>query len=210
MSKTPLAAFIVAILLSPCGLNDLTAGEFNPDISVGDAAPKWKDLPGTDGKKHSLDDLKDSKAVVVVFTCNSCPYAIDAEDRLVKLAAYCQKKKVAVVAINVNKVPDDLMPAMKEKAAEKKFTFAYLFDETQQIAKGFGARYTPEWFVLDGKRKIAYMGSLDDSPDGKAASKHYVRGAVDAVLSGDKLAVSETVPIGCRIRFERKRRSRSK
>tara|TARA_R110002049_G_scaffold4601_5_gene32738 strand:+ start:1031227 stop:1031805 length:579 start_codon:yes stop_codon:yes gene_type:complete len=185
-----------------------TAGEFNQVLSIGDAAPQWNDLPGVDGKLHSLSDLGERKAVVVVFTCNSCPYAVDVEDRLNALHEKYSDRSVSLVAINVNKVDDDLMPAMKEKAQQKKFQFAYLFDETQQIAKNFGAKYTPEFFVLNQDRKIAYMGSLDDSPDGKHVTKRHVESAIDAVLSGATPQVTETVPIGCRIRMERERRGR--
>ena len=186
----------------------VTGGEFNPDINISDAAPPWKDLPGTDGKTHSLADLKAAKAVVVVFTCNSCPYAVDAEDRLVELGTYCKQNGLALVAINVNKIPEDSMEEMKKRAAEKKMTYSYLFDETQTIAKQFGARYTPECFVLDADRKIAYMGALDDSPDGKKVGQQYVRDAIASVLAAAPPALTETVPIGCRIRFDRPRRTR--
>ncbi|MCG8649137.1 MAG: thioredoxin family protein, partial [Pirellulales bacterium] len=142
-------------------------------------------------------------------TCNSCPYAVDVEDRLIALEKDYASRGVALVAINVNKVKKDLLPAMKETAEDKGFKFPYLFDESQQIAKDYGAKYTPEFFVLNQQRKVVYMGSLDDSPDGKNVAKRYVRAAVDAVLSGEQPAVSETVPIGCRVRFERQRRSRS-
>src|SRR6056297_2589559 len=144
------------------------SGEFNRVLNVGDAAPIWQDLPGVDGQAHSLGDLSDKDAVVVVFTCNSCPYAVDIEDRLIELSREYRDRNVAVVAINVNLVREDLLPAMKQRAAEKQFPFAYLFDESQQIAKDFGAKRTPECFVLDGDRKVVYMGAFDDSPDGKA------------------------------------------
>ncbi|MEM9644707.1 MAG: thioredoxin family protein [Planctomycetota bacterium] len=184
------------------------AGEFNPVLSIGDSAPAWSDLPGTDGKQHSSSDFRDSAAVVIVFTCNSCPYAVDAEDRLIALEKEYRDRRVSVIAINVNLVEDDLMPAMKAKATEKKLEFPYLFDETQGIARDFGAKYTPEFFVLDDSGKVAYMGSMDDSPDGREVSKRYVRDAIDAVLSGVRPEVTETVPIGCRIRIKRTRRGR--
>ena len=108
----------------------------------------------------------------------------------------------------MNKVKEDLLPKMKATAEEKGFKFPYLFDETQKIAKDFGAKYTPEFFVLDQERKIVYMGSLDDSPDGKNVNQRYVRSAVEAALAGETPKVAETVPIGCRIRFDRQRRTR--
>ena len=198
----------IVLLLSLASNLTGHAGEFNPDINIGDAMPTWKDLPGVDGKDHSAADLKDAKAVVVVFTCCSCPYAVDAEDRLVALAKRCKEKGVAMVAFNVNKIAEDLLPSMKKRAKEKEFSFPFLFDETQKIAKAFGARYTPESFVFDAQRKLAYMGSLDDNPDGRNVKKKFVEEALEAVLSGSKLELTETVPIGCRIRFDRVRRTR--
>lgn len=187
-----------------------TAGEYNPVLDIGDAAPTWEKLPGVDGKLHSASDLKEKQAVVVVFTCNSCPYASDYEGRLkdfVKQHAG-PDSKVALVAVNVNKVDEDLLPAMKEKAASAQFNFPYLFDESQEIARKFGAGYTPECFVLNKDRKVVYMGAFDDSPMADKVEKQYVVNAVAAALKNEKPAVTETVPIGCRIRFERKRRSR--
>ncbi|NNE01241.1 MAG: thioredoxin family protein [Pirellulaceae bacterium] len=183
------------------------AAEFNDTVEIGDPAPVWNDLPGVDGMSHSLADLESAKVIVLVFTCNSCPYAVDAEDRLIALDQLGRKKGFVVVAINVNKVPDDLLPAMKERAGKKKFEFPYLFDESQQIAKDYGARNTPQLFVIDADRTIAYMGSLDDSPDGRNVTKKYAEDAVLALLQGKKPVVTETVPVGCRIRFDRARRT---
>ena len=106
-----------------------------------------------------------------------------------------------LVAINVNVVKDDSLAAMKQRAEEKGFPYSYLHDPTQKIAKDYGAIKTPEFFVLDANRKIVYMGSLDDSPDGMAVTKRYVADAVQAVLSGKKPETTETVPIGCRVRY---------
>lgn len=189
----------------------LIAGEFNPVLDIGDKAPAWKKLPGVDGKEHSLDDLKKKDVLVVFFTCNSCPYAVDYEDRVVAFAKeHAQKdSKVGLVAINVNLVEEDLMPAMKKKAKEKGFTFPYLLDESQQIAKDYGAGFTPEFFVLNRNRRVVYMGAFDDSPNAEKAKKRHVPEAVAAALKGEAPAVKETVPIGCRIRMERRRRRRS-
>ncbi|TWT92582.1 thioredoxin family protein [Neorhodopirellula pilleata] len=188
--------------------NCTVAGEFNPTRNIGDDAPAWSDLIGVDDQMHALSDLQDKSVVVVVFTCNSCPYAVDLEDRLVELSQQLQANNAAIVAINVNQVEEDGLPAMKSKAESKQFKFAYLFDPTQKIARQFGAGYTPECFVLDGQRKIAYMGSFDDSPNGRNIQKTYVHDAIEAVLAGRQPTVTETVPIGCRIRYERERRTR--
>ena len=184
-----------------------TAGEFNPTLSINDKAPTWKELPGTDGKKHSLAAIK-KKAIVVVFTCNSCPYAVDYEDRLVALAEKYKKKDVQIIAINVNKVPEDSLDEMKKRAKAKGFQFPYLFDETQKIARDFGATYTPEFFVLNKDRKIVYMGAMDDSTDPKKVKHQYVQAAIEGVLADKPIEKKETVAIGCRVRYERVRRTR--
>ena len=197
--------FLIATLISLFLNCYAQAGKYNPVLSIGDDAPVWNELPATDGKQHSLSDLKDSEVVIVAFTCNSCPYAVDVEDRLNELVASYAEQKVSLVAINVNFGESDALPAMKQRSTEKKFAFAYLRDQSQQIARDFGALRTPEFFVLDQQRKVVYMGSLDDSPDAKKITKNYVQDAVNAVLAGKEVPVTETIAIGCGVRFKRKR-----
>ena len=146
--------------------------------------------------------------MVVVFTCNSCPYAVDYEDRINALARKFTEAKLnaVVVAINSNKIEADLMPAMKKRADEKSFAFSYLFDEAQVVAKQFGAVRTPEFFVLDKERRIAYMGAMDDNTKPEAVTQRYLDSAVEALLASKPIAVKETAPVGCLIRFERKRK----
>jgi peroxiredoxin len=200
---------VLPIMLIALGTDSANGGQFNLLLSIGDVAPQWKELEGVDGKKHSYGDVATSKFVVVAFTCNSCPYAVDAEDRLIALSKKTKELGGTLVAININTIEEDALPAMKEKAASKKFDFPYLFDPTQEIAKAFGAKTTPEFYVLDAERKIVYMGSLDDSPDGKAVTKRYVETAIGDLLDDNAPTVAETVPIGCRIRFARTQRKRT-
>ena len=150
----------------------------------------------------------DSEVIVVVFTCNSCPYAIDYEDRINALAKRysAAQSKVAVVAINVNKVEADLLPAMKKRADEKKFQFPYLFDETQQVAKNFGAVRTPEFFVLNKERQVVYMGAMDDNTKADQVKVNYLDQAIEATLAGKSIENTETPPVGCGIRFVRERK----
>lgn len=185
----------------------LSAGEFNKKLSVGDPAPVWKDLPGTDGKMHSLADFKDKDVVVVVFTCNSCPIANDYETRVNDFAKKHAgpDSKIALVAINVNTIPDDRLDKMKLRAEKKKYAYPYLYDETQKIAKDFGAMYTPEFFVLDKSRKVAYMGAMDDTSNEAEAKTNYLEPAVTAALKGEKAPKGETLARGCMIRFKRER-----
>ncbi len=195
-------ALLLLLSFSPALLQ---AGEFNTVLSPGDAAPAWKELPGVDGKAHSLADLPEKKLVAVVFTCNSCPIAVDYEDRILAFAAK-HAESVAVVAINVNTIEEDRLEAMKAHAEEKGFTFPYLFDETQQIAKDFGATGTPEFCLLSPERKVIYMGALDDNTDPAAVKTRYLEDAVAAALAGRAPEKAETFANGCRIRYERRRR----
>ena len=188
------------------------AGKYNTVLSIGDAAPVWNDLPGVDNKTHSLDDLKEFPYVVVVFFSNSCDVAEVYEERIKKIVETYggDKKQVAVVSINVSKEEEDLLPAMKTRAKDHHFNFSYLFDESQQIAKQYGAIWTPEFFILNPERKIVYLGGYDDTSAIKFVKHHYLMDALEALTNGRKPAVQETPAIGCLIKFERKRRRRSR
>jgi peroxiredoxin len=183
-------------------------GQFNSVLSIGDPAPAWKDLPGVDGKRHSLADLQDREIVIVVFTCNSCPIASDYEDRIIEFAKKYSGngQKTALVAINVNTVEEDLLPHMKERATAKNFPYPYLFDQSQKIGKAYGALFTPEFFVLDKDRKVAYMGAFDDNVEPTKIKHAYLEPAVQAVLKGAKANPAETQASGCLIRYARSRR----
>ena len=187
-----------------------SAGTYNPDRAIGDVVPAWKDLPGTDGRLHSWNDVADRDAVVVAFTCNSCPYAVDYETRIDELARKHAGKgaRVAVIAINSNLIPEDSFEAMKRRAVERGFSFPYLCDGSQEVAKSFGAVRTPEFFVLDRERRIVYMGAFDDATKPADVKKRHVEDAINAVLAGRDVAVKETPPVGCLIRFERRRTRR--
>lgn len=174
-------------------------GKFNKKIAVGDAGYAWKDLPGTDGKKHSLADIK-TDVVVLAVTCNKCPMAIAYEDRMIEFAKK-YKGKATMVAINVNHAEADSMPKMIERAQEKGFPFSYLFDESQAVGREYGARVTPEFYVLDKNRKVVYMGALDDDP--RQPKTNYLEGAVDAALSGSAPAVTETRAVGCGVAYKK-------
>jgi peroxiredoxin len=182
----------------------LFAGKFNKVLSIGDAAPVWKDLPGTDDKKHSLDALREREFVVVVFTCNSCACSEEYEERII---AFAKKyaPKVALVAINVNTIADDRLDAMKKKAEKKKFPFPYLYDETQKIGTAYGAKYTPEFFILNKERKVVYMGAMDDKSKEADVQHKYLEDALDALLKGNKPPIEETAAFGCLVRYKRMR-----
>ncbi len=183
------------------------AGKYNPTKSPGDQVPGFNDLPGVDGKKHSFADYQKAKVKLVVFTCNSCPYAVDYEDRLNDFyEQYCKEGKVALIAINSNRIPADSLEKMKQRAKEKKFRFAYLFDQSQQLARQYGALRTPEFYVLDAENRIVYMGAFDDSTKAIQVKQKYVEQAVKASLKSKEVHIQETPPIGCLIRFKRSRK----
>lgn len=197
------AAWLSALMLLGA---TVSAGEYNEVLSIGDRAPDWKDLPGTDGKPHSLADLKDRDVVVLVFTCASCPTAVDYEDRINALAKTAADRKVAVVPVSVNRVAADQLPALTKRVREKEFAFHYLYDESQKIARDHGAIFTPEFFVFDKDRKLVYMGALDDSTDPTGVKVKYVEDAIAAALRGERPKVTETIGRGCRVRYARERR----
>ncbi len=183
------------------------AGEFNEVLNIGDKAPAWENLLGADGKKHSLSDLKDKEVVVLVFTSLSCLTAVDYEDRIQTLAKHNAgaENKVAVVAVCVNRIAADHPSKIAARWKDKGFAFQYLSDESQKIAKDYGAIFTPEFYVLNKERQIVYMGALDDATDPNKVQKKYVEETIAAALKGEKPAVTETVARGCRVRYARDR-----
>jgi peroxiredoxin len=199
-----LAAFVV---LLPLGAS-ADAGRFNKKLSIGDDAPNWENLEGTDGKKHSLADWKDRDVIVLFFTCNSCVVATDYEERILAFAKThaANDSKVAMVAVNVNTGKDDTLDKMKTRAEKKKFPFAYLYDPSQEIARAYGAMYTPEFFVLNKQRKIVYMGAMDDKSPPREPTALHLEDAVKATLLGKPAPTGETsASAGCKIKFNPKK-----
>lgn len=177
-------------------------------VAVGDPAPAFS-LKNIDGQFVSLDSYKNSKGLVVVFTCNHCPYSIKYEDRIIALAAETAKLGYPVVAINPNdpvKVPEDSYENMQVRAKEKGFTFPYIVDETQNVAKQYGAKRTPHVFVLSntsGSWKIEYIGAIDDNAnDAEKIESRFVLDAVKTLASGAVPAVTQTKAIGCTIKWK--------
>lgn len=179
------------------------AGRYNQMLDVGDQAPAFAGIMGIDDQPHSLADYQDAKAIVVVFTCNHCPVAVANEDRLIELQKDYAPRGVQVIAINVNNLPEDKLPAMKERAASKGFNFPYIHDPTQKTARDYGATVTPHVFLLDQNRRIAYMGAIDDSPvNPEDVQATYLRDAIEAVLAGRHPELKETRQKGCSIKYE--------
>lgn len=201
MTRTVAVAAAVALIIAESAL----AGQFNKVLSPGDPAPAWVGLSGTDGQKHALADLTDKDVVVVVFTCNTCPIATDYESRIIAFAKQHAGpgSKVGMVAINPNAGKDESLPEMTKRAAKKKFPFPYLADPTQQVAKKYGATYTPEFFVLNKARKVVYLGAMDDKSPPASATKSHLEAAVQAALKGEAPATAETLARGCMVKWKR-------
>jgi peroxiredoxin len=174
------------------------------NLRSGDEAIAFE-LPGVDDCRHALADYADKEAVAVIFTCNHCPYARAWEDRIVQIQADYAERGVQVIAISANdpqKYPADSFPKMKERAQEKGFNFPYLFDESQEVARAYGAERTPEVFLFEKNRGLLYHGAVDDNyDDPRAVENHYLRDALDASLADKEPAVSETPPVGCTIKW---------
>ncbi len=175
------------------------------NLKIGDRALPFA-LPGVDGKQHTLEEYADRQALVIIFSCNHCPYVRAWEDRMVQIQADYADRGAQLVAINANdtvKYPADRMEAMIERAQEKGFNFPYLQDETQAIARAYGAERTPEVFLFDQQRILCYHGAIDDNYDNPTAVKqHYLRDALNAVLNGKSVLISETPPVGCTVKWK--------
>lgn len=174
-------------------------------LQINAAMPEFSKLPGVDGKSHSSSEYSQIPVLIVVFSCNHCPYVQAYEERMIALQRDFATKGVRLVAINSNDIvnyPDDSFERMKERAAEKKFNFEYLRDDDQTVAGKYGATHTPQFFVFDSSRKLRYVGKLDDNWQNPSAVKErYVRDAVDALLAGRDVKVPETYSIGCTIKW---------
>ncbi|MFM7840427.1 MAG: thioredoxin family protein, partial [Nitrospira sp.] len=162
-------------------------------------------LPGTDGRTHALDDWLDATALVVVFSCNHCPYVQAYESRLIDIQRDYAGRGVQVVAINSNddvRYPEDGFEPMGERVKARGFNFPYLRDATQVVARAYGATHTPQLFVFDRARRLRYTGKIDDNwqcPN--AVTRHFLREAIEAILAGRAPAEPQTHAIGCTIKW---------
>ncbi|CAN5404355.1 hypothetical protein BH11BAC2_BH11BAC2_24500 [soil metagenome] len=180
-----------------------------PGLNVGDKAPDFK-LKNVDGSMKSLADYKSAKGIILIFTCNHCPFSVAYEDRILALDQQYAPKGFPVVAINPNdavSVPEDSWDNMVIRAKDKKFTFAYLYDEGQNIAQTYGAARTPHVFLLQkvgADFVVKYIGAIDDNTDNPDQVKNrYVEDAINDVLGGKPVAVPFTKAIGCTVKWKK-------
>ncbi|MBU3698749.1 MAG: thioredoxin family protein [Candidatus Kapabacteria bacterium] len=181
---------------------------FGDGVAVGDVAPDFK-LMNVDGRMVELSDYKTKKGAIIVFTCNHCPYSIKYEDRIIQLHEAFAPLGFPVIAINPNdatKVPEDSFENMKVRASEKKFRFPYLVDESQQVAKAYGAKRTPHVYVVFNTAEgpsVQYIGAIDDNAsDASAVETKFVRDAVTSLIDGKLPSTSLTKAIGCTIKWK--------
>jgi peroxiredoxin len=203
--------FVQALLVSFISIlhtSQTQAEDTSVQLKIGDEAPSWSDLVGTDDGKHSLADLKNCRVVVICFTSNSCPYSVDYEDRMIEFHRKFSGRNegVALIAINSNAKPAERLDKMKERAKAKGFSFPYLLDETQKVAASYGAHFTPEFFVLDENRRVVYIGAMDDKTDADKVQQNFVELAVEASLKGELPSITTNPARGCTIPFKRTRR----
>jgi peroxiredoxin len=180
-----------------------------PGYQIGDVATDFN-LRNVDGKMVKLADFKKAKGFIVVFTCNHCPFSQAYEQRIINLHNKYAAKGYPVIAINPNdakREPEDSYAKMQELAKAKKYPFVYLHDETQQIAKTYGATRTPHVFVIQKTKAgntVQYIGAIDDNyEDEKQAKEKHVEVAVNALLNGKTVAKSNTKAIGCTIKWKK-------
>jgi peroxiredoxin len=174
-------------------------------VAIGDPAPDFS-LPDTEGVTRSLADADGAGATVVVFTCNHCPYALAWHDRLADAARDYAEQGVRFMAINANdaeRYPRDSYEAMRDRVGrDGGWPMPYLHDASQEVARAYGAKVTPDVFVLDADRRLRYRGAPDGDYDDPGQRAAWLRDALDAVLAGASPARGETKPVGCSIKWK--------
>ena len=173
---------------------------------LGISAPDFN-LAGVEGKKYSLASFKDKKVLVIMFICNHCPYVQAIEDRIIQLQRHYANQSVQLVGICSNDptdYPDDSPESLKKRWIEKDYRFPYLVDETQEVAKAYGAVCTPDIFVFDSKRQLVYRGQLDNNwKEDHKVTRHDLQEVIDKLLKGEIPSSDHTPSMGCSIKWKK-------
>ncbi len=175
-------------------------------LPLGAQAPAFR-LPDAEGRVVSLEDFASAPALLVIFMCNHCPYVKHVADKLAELARQYQQQGVAVVGINSNDIenfPEDAPQKMREEIELRGYTFPYLFDETQEVAKAYSAACTPDFFLFDKDRRLVYRGQMDDSRPSNdvPVTGNDLTAAVEAVLADRQPAEEQKPSLGCNIKWK--------
>ena len=176
-------------------------------LPLGSPAPDFHLTDVVTGKAVSRDDFAGEKGLLVMFICRHCPYVKHVQEELARMGRDYQGKGIGIVAISANDpvgVPEDAPENLKEQARQLGFTFPYLFDETQQVARAYTAVCTPDFFLFDGQRRLLYRGQMDDSrPGGKEpATGKDLRAAMEALLAGQPAPAEQKPSVGCSIKWK--------
>lgn len=198
MKKLLFAAFPVAAL----GLATLLPAD---PLPIGSPIPKPEiKMKDVSGKDVSLADAKGSKGLLVMFSCNTCPYVIKNQGRTAEICAYAQKNGFGVAVLNSNEAQrgdEDSYPAMQDYAKDQSYKWYYLVDNNSTLADAFGANRTPECFLFDAAGKLVYHGAIDDNPsDESAVNRKHLMVALDETRDGKAVSVKESRSVGCTIK----------
>ncbi len=173
-------------------------------LDLGKTAPDFENLKATDGRSYSLESFASKPALVVIFSCNHCPYVQAYEDRMMEIQSDYGGRGVQIVAINSNddqEYPEDSYDNMVKRAKDKHFNFVYLRDADQKVVDAYSAVCTPHVFAFDKDRKLRYRGRIDDSKEASKVTSHDLRNALDDILAGRKVRTPDTRPFGCSIKW---------
>lgn len=174
-------------------------------LKIGAKAPQFN-LPATDGRSYSLDDFSSDKYLVVFFTCNHCPYVIGSDEKTRATVERFEPRGVRFVAINSNSkntYAEDDFDGMVTRMRKNRFPWLYLYDESQKVALSYGALRTPHFYVFDSDRELVYTGRAIDNPrDASKATTDELEDALEALVTGQKIAMPLTNPIGCNVKWD--------
>jgi len=199
--KKIVGALTIAAVIGSWAFTNVT----NEPIAIGSEMPKANlKMQDISGKMLSLNDAALANGVLVMFSCNTCPYVLKNQDRTTSIARYALKKQLGVVLLNSNEAyrdEDDSFEAMRAYAKDQQYKWHYVVDKNHVVADAFGANRTPEIFLFDKNKKLVYHGAIDDNPsDGSAVNRQHLKMAIDELGEGKDISVKETKSVGCSIK----------
>ena len=199
--KKILSILIFSTLLGSLAFTVASTDPITIGADLPKAAVKMQDVSG---KMISIKDAAKANGVLVMFSCNTCPYVLKNQDRTVEIAAYALQKDLGVIVLNSNeayRTKDDSFDAMKAYAKDQKYKWSYVVDKNHEIADAFGANRTPEVFMFDKNMKLVYHGAIDDNPsDATAVNRSHLKIAINELTEGKEISVKESKSVGCSIK----------